>query len=275
MYATDPIGGETAGPRLCSQTALCADCRWVLGQGHYDVAPAIWAVAHTTQFTQPGWRLLKDSGWLAGGGSFVGYVSPRGDEITLVIEKLSAAASSCERGELDEKRWVTGPGRATFKLQGSFRSLKTLALWASDFSVRTAGQMPPDGGLFRKLPEVEVVDGDAARHVDHEQVALVVQREQDRAVRRERQPADVPARLKREGEARGADQVKAGDPVADGTVQRAAVGAEDEVTLAVDRAAQVAERVVQPRHGSPEEPDDALARSSRTAAPWWRGWGQF
>ena len=40
--------------------ALCADCRWVLGQGHYDAAPAIWAAAHTTQFTQPGWRLLKE-----------------------------------------------------------------------------------------------------------------------------------------------------------------------------------------------------------------------
>ena len=100
----------------------------------------------------------------------MGYVSPRGDEITIVIEKLSAAASSCERGELDEKRWVTGPGRATFKLQGSFRSLKTLALWASDFSVRTAGQMPPDGGLFRKLPEVEVVDGAVTLDIEEDHV---------------------------------------------------------------------------------------------------------
>eukprot|EP00964_Phaeocystis_antarctica_P119638 scaffold83352_cov63-Phaeocystis_antarctica.AAC.3 len=44
-------------------------------------------------------------------------------------------------------------------------------------------------------------------------------------------------------------KVEAGDPVAHGTVQRAAVRAEHEVTLPVDRAAQVAEGVIQPRHG--------------------------
>ena len=27
--------------------------------GHYDVLPPVWAAAHSTQFTAPGWRLLS------------------------------------------------------------------------------------------------------------------------------------------------------------------------------------------------------------------------
>ena len=26
--------------------------------GHYEVWPAVWAVAHTTQFAEPGWRYM-------------------------------------------------------------------------------------------------------------------------------------------------------------------------------------------------------------------------
>ena len=37
--------------------------------GHYDVLPAVWAVAHSTQFTQPGFKILpvgRGSGYRLG-----------------------------------------------------------------------------------------------------------------------------------------------------------------------------------------------------------------
>ena len=50
--------------------------------GHYTVLPPVWAAAHTTQFTAPGWRMLpvgRGSGWLQKGGTYVGYVGPAGE----------------------------------------------------------------------------------------------------------------------------------------------------------------------------------------------------
>jgi galactosylceramidase len=38
--------------------AMQADSPW---SGHYNVWPAIWAIAHTTQFAQPGWRYLNSA----------------------------------------------------------------------------------------------------------------------------------------------------------------------------------------------------------------------
>ena len=94
------------------------------------------------------------------------------------------------------------------------------------------------------LLEVEVVDGDAPVDVDHEQVALVVDCEQDGTIGREREPADVAPRLEWEGERARADEVEARHAVADRAVERAAVGREDEVALAIDGAAEVRKRVV-------------------------------
>jgi hypothetical protein len=46
--------------------------------GHYDVTPSLWAVAHTTQFTAPGWIYLAGTGCglLPGGGSYVTLRAP-------------------------------------------------------------------------------------------------------------------------------------------------------------------------------------------------------
>jgi galactosylceramidase len=62
--------------------------------GHYEVQPAIWAIAHTTQFAQPGWRYLDDAcGLLAGQGSFVTLRGPGASEdYSIVIETVDAKA---------------------------------------------------------------------------------------------------------------------------------------------------------------------------------------
>lgn len=60
--------------------------------GHYEVKPAIWMTAHTTQFIQPGWHYLGGDAcrMLAGGGSVVAAVSPDQKNYSFVIETMGA-----------------------------------------------------------------------------------------------------------------------------------------------------------------------------------------
>jgi len=61
--------------------------------GHYEVQPAVWAVAHTTQFASPGWLYLDSACVLIDGGSVVALESPRGKDFSLVIETMDAKSS--------------------------------------------------------------------------------------------------------------------------------------------------------------------------------------
>jgi galactosylceramidase len=66
--------------------AMQADTPW---SGHYTVWPAIWAVAHTTQFAQPGWMYL-DGGcgridpktWK---GTYVSLSNPRTGDWSMIV----------------------------------------------------------------------------------------------------------------------------------------------------------------------------------------------
>ena len=60
--------------------------------GFYEVLPAIWITAHTTQFAQPGWRYLDGSASsdLPNGGSIVTLQSPDGADLSVVIETIDA-----------------------------------------------------------------------------------------------------------------------------------------------------------------------------------------
>ncbi|MGO4535945.1 hypothetical protein AB4079_13685 [Leifsonia sp. 2MCAF36] len=65
--------------------------------GEYTVQSAIWAMAQTTQFTQPGWHYLDDSsGYLDNSdqdqGSYVSLRSPRGGDWSTVIENIGTTA---------------------------------------------------------------------------------------------------------------------------------------------------------------------------------------
>lgn len=67
---------------------MIANTPW---SGHYTVQGAIWATAHTTQFTEPGWTFDNPScGYLAKGGSFVTYLSPNRKYWSTVIESIDA-----------------------------------------------------------------------------------------------------------------------------------------------------------------------------------------
>ena len=58
--------------------------------GHYVVPPAIWATAHTTQFTKLGWRYLDSGcGLLNEAGSYVTLRSPgEGGDYSIIIETM-------------------------------------------------------------------------------------------------------------------------------------------------------------------------------------------
>ena len=85
--------------------------------GHYEVQPAIWITAHTTQFIEPGWKYLGGSacGLLPGGGSHVAAISPDGKGLSLVIETMGAKE----------------PQRLSFKLAGGL-SFQKLHAWRSN-----------------------------------------------------------------------------------------------------------------------------------------------
>eukprot|EP00035_Acanthoeca_spectabilis_P006310 m.123008 g.123008 ORF g.123008 m.123008 type:complete len:805 (+) comp13444_c0_seq1:111-2525(+) len=125
--------------------------------GHYDVMPGLWAAAHTTQFTMPGWRLLKHgmgSGWLKGGGTYVGYSGPNG-ELTIVVEKMNANESNCQRGSRSpDELGVTVPELATFVLTGDTAGITSLSLWQSHFGTDEFSTT-----LFERQQDVAVTNG--------------------------------------------------------------------------------------------------------------------
>ncbi len=60
--------------------------------GSYQVQPAIWAFAHTTQFVQPGWQYLDDACGYLKEGSYVTLQSGKkaGTDLSLIIETMDA-----------------------------------------------------------------------------------------------------------------------------------------------------------------------------------------
>lgn len=81
-----PIDSIYEGLPWSDTGAMQADTPW---SGHYTAWPAIWAVAHTTQFAQPGWKYL-DGGcgqidpktWK---GTYVSLKDPRTGDWSLIV----------------------------------------------------------------------------------------------------------------------------------------------------------------------------------------------
>lgn len=78
--------------------------------GHYEVQPALWATAHTTQFAAPGWRYLDGAcALLSAGGSVVALLAPNHSDYSLIIETTDAKSAQ-------ELRWEVLGGLPTLPL---------------------------------------------------------------------------------------------------------------------------------------------------------------
>jgi galactosylceramidase len=63
--------------------------------GAYEIQPALWATAHTTQVAEPGWRYLTGEACrLIPGGSVVTLLSPDGRDLSLIAESSETDEST-------------------------------------------------------------------------------------------------------------------------------------------------------------------------------------
>ncbi len=117
--------------------------------GHYVVDPAIWAFAHTTQFTEPGWHYVDSGcGYLARkAGSYVTLRSPDGGDYTLVVETMDSAYAYPGMGHGFD---------VSFQLHGGFPD-KPLHVWRSTYQKQ-----------FEKVATIQPKDGAFKYHFDSE-----------------------------------------------------------------------------------------------------------
>jgi hypothetical protein len=109
--------------------------------GSYEMQPAIWATAHTTQFIEPGWKYLAGAcATLPDGGSCVAAVSPNGRYLSVVVETMDAKK----------------PQKLSFRLAGGL-SAAALHVWQTTDKVRFAriADIPVRQGacMFYAVPE--------------------------------------------------------------------------------------------------------------------------
>ena len=104
---------------------------WQPWSGHYTVAPTVWASAHTTQFVERGWTMpFGAAGNLPAGGSFVGFVSPAGDDFSLVFE--TATGAGCHHCKYAPSTAATVPQHVTVSVAQLKRAVAAVAVWRSN-----------------------------------------------------------------------------------------------------------------------------------------------
>ena len=130
---------------LSGKGMIVANTPW---SGHYEIPAAVWTVAHTTQFVQPGWKFLTSPGACAflgdGIGSVVSYVSPDGADLSIVIETAQSNATNT----------------LSLALVGRFATLASLHAWRTNRSasfVQQPEQTLSHGVLRLTLPPGEVL----------------------------------------------------------------------------------------------------------------------
>ncbi len=90
-----PISSYYENLPLPDSGLMTANTPW---SGHYDIQPAVWATAHTTQFARPGWQYIDSAcGYLSKEGSYVTLKSPDGKDYSIIVETIDASASQTIR----------------------------------------------------------------------------------------------------------------------------------------------------------------------------------
>ena len=116
--------------------------------GHYVVTPSLWVMAHTSQFTQPGWRYIGSaSGFFSGDttgahGSYVALNSQDGADFSLIVETVEAKSAQT----------------ASFRLAGFGQ--KTLHLWTTNLN----SSSPSD--WFVKQADIHPVSGEFSLNLE-------------------------------------------------------------------------------------------------------------
>jgi len=117
--------------------------------GHYEVQPAIWAAAHTTQFTAPGWRYLDPAcGLLKEFGSYVTLLSPDHQDFSVVVETMGSPYIV----------QVGRPQELVFHLSEGFPN-KTVHVWKSNSQAQFVEMKPiqAENGVLRIRLEPESI----------------------------------------------------------------------------------------------------------------------
>lgn len=135
--------------------------------GNYGSLSMIWASAHTTQFSSPGWHYLLNgtgpgtgSGLLARGGSYVTLQAPgSGDkaDFSIIIEKMTPDHSPCVRWHVFD--FTTEAENATFQLVGGPSRVTQLQLFRTHFSFNVGAPDDEGTSYFEKLEPINVVNG--------------------------------------------------------------------------------------------------------------------
>jgi len=112
---------------------MTANTPW---SGHYAVGPAIWAVAHTTQFAQPGWSYIDTAcGFLGAEGSYVTLRSPAADDVSVIVETIHAS----------------GPQTVEFRVPDLMKRPE-VAVWRTDeehYFEKVDAVRPDESGRFK------------------------------------------------------------------------------------------------------------------------------